>query len=73
MSAQQQRLQELRFRGEEREAEVDQVIGDDAEAEDSELVPEKISTTSYIPGSNLAIASACCKYGNGAGFSRIAW
>ena len=39
----------------------------------SDQLPEKISTTSYIAGSNFAMASACCKYGNGAGFSRIAW
>jgi hypothetical protein len=46
---------------------------DNLKGQGSEPVPEKISTTSYIPGSNFAIASACCKNGNGAGFSRIAW
>ena len=29
----------------------------------SERFPEKTLTTSYIAGSNLAIASACCRYG----------
>ncbi len=30
------------------------------------------STTSYMPGSNLAMASACCRKGAGAGLLRIA-
>ena len=33
---------------------------------------EKLSTTSYIPCSNLAIVRASCKYGKGVGFSRMA-
>ena len=32
----------------------------------------KVLTTSYIPGSNVAIASACCRYGKGAGSARMA-
>jgi len=31
-----------------------------------------VLTTSYIPGSNFAIASACCRKGSGAGSARIA-
>lgn len=34
---------------------------------------EKTLTTSYIPGSNLAMASACSRYGEATGSERIAW
>jgi hypothetical protein len=42
----------FRTEGKQARFEVQQFVG-------SVAVPEKVSTTSYIPGSNLAIASAC--------------
>ena len=36
------------------------------------FVASNVSTTSYAPGSNVAIVSASCKYGSGAGSLRIA-